>query len=66
MTKEKLTKEEKIKLAFKNAPDDSEINYDDIPKLTDEQLKKFKPAKDNPKYSWLLKKCNTKRTDGHS
>ena len=37
-----LSKEEKIIIALMNAPDDSEINYEDIPKLTKEQ--KLKPA----------------------
>jgi len=39
-----LSKEEKIIMAEMNAIDDKDINFDDIPKLTAEQLDKFKPS----------------------
>jgi len=37
-----LSKEEKIRLAELNAPNDKDINLEDIPELTEEQLAGFK------------------------
>lgn len=38
--------DEQIRRIRENAPkDDSEIDFSDIPELTDEQLAKFKPAR---------------------
>jgi hypothetical protein len=37
-------KEELIKIVMENVPHDNEIDYSDIPKLSDEQLTNMKPA----------------------
>ena len=39
-----LSKGEKIRMAEMNAIDDKDINFDDIPRLTEEQLNNLKPS----------------------